>query len=107
MGGASWAIEALNWRLEATARIDWPDMLYRPDAGPTIASARTRAVYFRDTGRFVETAIFAEEELADGASRDGPALIEQAGSTIVAGPGDRFAMDLNGNIRLTLGAAEA
>lgn len=99
------AIEALNWRLEATARVDWPDMLCRPDAGSTMAPARTRAVFFPDAGRFVETTVLAEDALADGASRDGPALIEQAGSTVVAGPGDRFAMDRDGNIRLTLGAA--
>lgn len=98
------AIEALNWRLEATARVDWPDMAWRPDSPSSAAAARTRAAYFPEAGCFVETTVIAEGELADGAWREGPALIEQAGSTIVAGPGDRFAMDRDGNIRLTLGS---
>ncbi|OGA22938.1 MAG: hypothetical protein A3H34_01695 [Betaproteobacteria bacterium RIFCSPLOWO2_02_FULL_67_19] len=100
---ADQAIEALNWRLEATAQLDWPDMAWRPDSRPSTAAARTRAAFFPEAGGFVETAVIAEGNLTDGAWCEGPALIEQAGATIVAGPGDRFAMDRDGNIRLNLG----
>ena len=103
---ADQAIEALNWRLQATAKVDWPDMAWRADSPPSAAATRTRAAFFPQIGSFVETTVIAEGELVDGAWREGPALIEQAGATIVAGPGDRFAMDREGKIRLSLGAPE-
>ena len=78
-------------------------MAWRPDSRPSTAAARTRAAFFPEAGGFVETAVIAEGNLTDGAWCEGPALIEQAGATIVAGPGDRFAMDRDGNIRLNLG----
>ena len=48
--------------------------------------------------------VLSESALAPGETHDGPALIEQAGSTVVVGPGDRFGMDAFGNLRITLGA---
>jgi len=51
----------------------------------------------------VDTVVLAEDELVPGEAREGPALIEQAGSTIVVGPGDGYSMDRAGNIRITLG----
>jgi N-methylhydantoinase A len=36
----------------------------------------------------------------------GPALIEQPGSTVVIGPGDRFRLDEHANLRITLGAKQ-
>jgi N-methylhydantoinase A len=102
---ADQAIEALNWRLEAIASVDWPEMAWRPESPVRPAPARSRPAYFPELGRFVDTRVIAEGELADGASRDGPALVEQPGSTLVAGPGDRFAMDRDGNIRMALGEA--
>jgi N-methylhydantoinase A/oxoprolinase/acetone carboxylase beta subunit len=102
---ADHAIEALNWRLEATARIDWPAMAWRPEASRVPGPARSRPAFFPELGCFVDTRVIAEAELADGTPREGPALVEQAGSTLVVGPGDRFAMDRDGNIRVALGGA--
>ncbi|MGE0312126.1 MAG: hydantoinase/oxoprolinase family protein [Lautropia sp.] len=97
-------IEIVNWRVEAIAPA--PPTPLRPgqDAGSAGARARRdRKVYFPDVGAFVDTPVIAEAELRPGRVDDGPALIEQAGSTVVVGPGDRFGIDDAGNIRITLG----
>ncbi len=96
-------IEALNWRLDATARVEWPDIAWRPERAVRADATRARPAFFPDEGRFLETAVLTEGDLADGAWRDGPVLIEQAGSTVVVGPGDRYAMDDEGHIRVILG----
>ncbi len=101
---ASQPIEALSWRLEAMAQVDWPEAAWRPESRERGAASRMRPAFFPDAGGFVDTPVIAESELVDGAWREGPALVEQAGSTLVAGPHDRFAMDDEGNIRLTLGS---
>ena len=99
---ADQSIEALNWRLEASARVDWPAIAWRPERAARAVERRTRPVFFPDAGRFVETTVLNEGDLAEGAWCEGPALIEQAGSTVVVGPGDRCAMDREGHIRLIL-----
>ncbi len=101
------SIAALNWRLEGIVRVEWPELIPTAQARPAGAVSRSRPAFFPDIDRFVETPVLAEAELAGGELRDGPALIEQAGSTIVIGPGDRYSMDHIGNIRITLGAKKA
>jgi len=44
------------------------------------------------------------EELKPDVVHEGPALIEQPGSTVVIGPGDRFSLDTHDNIRISLAA---
>ncbi len=43
-------------------------------------------------------------DLRSGEAAHGPALIEQAGSTIVIGPGDTYMLDAFGNVRISVGA---
>jgi N-methylhydantoinase A/oxoprolinase/acetone carboxylase beta subunit len=98
-------VEAVNWRVEGFAAA--PPAPRAPEAatgGAGVAGARTRPAYFPDVNAFVDTPVLAEAALAPGVRHDGPALIEQAGSTVVVGPGDRFGMDAFGNLRITLGA---
>lgn len=95
-------IEALNWRLEATASVTEGAVRAR-SAPAALAEARTRVAYFDEAGGFVPTAVIPEHELADGAWRGGPALIEQAGSTVVIGPGERYRMDEDGSLHVLLG----
>lgn len=98
-------VEAVNWRVEGSAAA--PATPLTPAggvAGAGVKGARTRPAFFPDANAFVDTPVLAESALAPGAIHDGPALIEQAGSTVVVGPGDRFGMDTFGNLRITLGA---
>jgi N-methylhydantoinase A len=51
---------------------------------------------------FIDTPVMDESELVPGEMLVGPALIEQTGSTVVVGPGDRFGIDEAGHIRIEL-----
>ncbi len=107
-------IEVVNWRVEAFA----PDPVTaaRPVAadsraggagtGAAVAAAtvrRSRQAFFPDINQYVDTPVIAESALVAGHPYQGPALVEQPGSTVVIGPGDRFVLDPAGNLRITLG----
>jgi len=98
-------LEAVNWRVEGFAPA--PPAPARPAAragGSATAGRRSRPAYFPDLGAFVDTPVIDETELRPGERHEGPALVEQPGSTVVIGPGDRFGIDEAGNLRITLGA---
>jgi N-methylhydantoinase A len=114
-GLAQQRVEIVNWRVEASVAIDAPQS---GEAGPfardakaagTEASAprRTRPAYFPELADFIDTPVIAESALRPGETLTGPALIEQPGSTVVIGPGDRFGLDATGNIRVTLAGTTA
>jgi len=54
----------------------------------------TRAVYFNQA--FVETAIYERAALGPGGRIDGPAIIEEFGSTTVVFPGQFLDVDAHG-----------
>ena len=107
-------IEVVNWRVEGSA-----DAAVTPSA--SVASAaqaagatatatarrRSRPAYFPDIAAFVETPVLTQSELQPGQMHDGPALVEQPGSTVVVGPGDRFMLDAAGNLRIRLQSLNA
>lgn len=99
-------LEIVNWRVEGFAAISSAPAV----AGHLVSSAsavglKTRKVYFPDSNAFLDTPVMPESALSAGIFHEGPALIEQAGSTVVIGPGDRFGLDAFGNIRITIGAS--
>jgi N-methylhydantoinase A len=85
-------LEALNWRLRAS--------------GPTLSAAEVadalksrqvvnddddalkghRQVYFPESGGFVSTPVYDRYRLQTGARLEGPAIVEEAESTVVVGP---------------------
>ncbi|MCK8787009.1 hydantoinase/oxoprolinase family protein [Roseomonas sp. NAR14] len=88
--------------------------LVRPDAGRPPRPARTRRCLFAGAGttmRALETAILPRERLAgpEGGNGDGgvagPAIVEDAWSTVVVPPGWRARGDAAGNLFLTRSAA--
>ena len=78
---------------------------------PTKAPASTappepfenRRVYFDEANDWCETAVYAGGALRAGAALAGPLLIEEATTTVVAGPGDRLTVDPTGNYVIYLG----
>jgi N-methylhydantoinase A len=72
-----------------------------PDAS---AILRTKDVYFRDSGAFVPTPVFARTQLRRGNEIAGPALIEEHASTTVLQPGDKLTVDSFGNLLVSIGA---
>jgi len=108
-------IEIVNWRVEASVAIEPPESREREaDAGRTPSTghgkagvARSRRAFFPELADFVDTPVLAEADLRPGEIQVGPALIEQSGSTIVIGPGDRYGIDDTGNIHVTLSGGAA
>ena len=94
--------EIVNWRVEGYANISSVSGKHALAVNRHAAQTRTRQAYFPDIQAFVETPVIHESALIAGQRYEGPALIEQAGSTVVVGPGDAYGLDAYGNIRVTL-----
>ena len=78
--------------------------IFRPDEGNTLEAALvgSRKAFF--DGRWHETNIYSRERLPAGAVFVGPAIVEQADSTVVIDPGTRATVDKFGNILIDLHA---
>ncbi len=103
------SIEMVNLRLVVTVpRMQdsiglWLTAPWQPDGN---APEARRPVVFADAKRPVETRIVWRPHLAAGSKIAGPALIEEANSTTLIGPGDRAVVDAIGNIVVTLKQGE-
>jgi N-methylhydantoinase A len=62
------------------------------------ALTATRKVHFAEAGGWIETAIYDRGRLKAGARFDGPAILEQADSTVVVPPGARAEVDEYRNV---------
>ena len=97
-------IEFLNWRGRLTARVDAASRPPAP-APPSRAAAgrpaRRRHAYFGAGASAVETSIYEGGELAPGSHVDGPAIIEEATSTLVVPPDAALRISPGGHYLLT------
>lgn len=85
-----------------------PQHLERKPAGDEPSSAaklRMKPVYFREYG-WIETPVFAREQLQSGNRIAGPALIEEHASTTVVQPGDHLVVDGFGNLDISIGGQQ-
>ena len=64
----------------------------------------TRKVWHHDQG-WLDTAVYAGPDLRPGHVLAGPLLVEEATTTVLAGPADELSVDLGGNFVLDLRAA--
>ncbi len=72
------------------ARLDRPEIARLPRSAAAGAAPGTRPVYFGDAGGMIETSVYDRYALTPGTSGEGPALLEEYGSTTLVWPGDRF-----------------
>ncbi len=99
------SIEVVNLRLVVTVpRMQdtigrWLSEPWRPEG---TAAEQSRPVVFADAMRPVTTRVLWRPHLSAGSEIVGPALIEEANSTTLIGPGDRACVDAMGNIIVTL-----
>ncbi len=63
---------------------------------------KTRPVYFGETGGMADAKVYERTALAPGFKGQGPALIEEYGSTTLIWPGDGFEVGKLGEIRVTV-----
>ena len=88
--------------LSAFARQRRPDLakLPRPAAKP--APTTTRKVFFASAGGLVDATVYDRDALAPGFRANGPALIEEYGSTTLVWPRDSFEIGALREIRIAI-----
>jgi N-methylhydantoinase A/oxoprolinase/acetone carboxylase beta subunit len=94
-------VELVNLRAVHTYRLPAPRIEPPARARGALAGARAgaRPVHFAPAG-FVETPVYARARLPLGAGVPGPAIVEQADTTLVVPPGWTIAVEDSGNLRL-------
>lgn len=82
-------VEIVNVGLSAVGLVEKPKLREVPQATGAAESARKglRAVYFPETGGFVECPIYDRYALQQGHIFPGPAIVEEMDSTVVVHPG--------------------
>jgi N-methylhydantoinase A len=86
-------IEALTWRLSATAPVPSIHLNFAGQGTGKVAAVKgRRRVHFSDTG-YVDCTVYDRYGLTAGASYRGPAVVEERESTTVIGPDARFTID--------------
>jgi N-methylhydantoinase A len=95
-------IEFVSLVLTASARIDRPNLEgLRPVIRASAPAAPvTRPVYFAETKGRVATPVLQRNQLPIGHRANGPAIIEEYGSTTIVGPKDSFEIGTLGEIRI-------
>ena len=86
--------------LSAFARQRRPDLAYLPQTTGTPVAPYVRPVYFGNMGKVVETQCFDRYSLPPGFAGEGPAILEEYGSTTVVPPGDRYEIGAMHEIRI-------
>ncbi len=113
------AMELVNIRVTVTAPIPGAGIEAGAVSGAGEISRRVRRVWFPEAAGheggheagneaehgagYVDTVVLQRAELPVGFAVDGPALIEEPGSTLVIGPGGRARVEASGNIVVQLG----
>jgi N-methylhydantoinase A len=87
-------VEIVNFCVSGFGMIDRPAIPKLAIAGDTRPSCTTRPVYF--SGAFHDTPIYDRTALPPGFHLDGPAVVEEFGSTSVVFPGQSLAVDERG-----------
>ena len=88
--------------LSAFSRLRRPELKWLPRAQGGDATPQRRSVYFGGAGT-LDTDVFDRTALPAGFSGQGPALIEEYGSTTLIWPGDRFEVGALGELRIHCG----
>lgn len=94
-------VEVVNYRVTAAGLKDKPELKGLPDtdAGP-LAKKDQREVYF--AAGCLPTSVYERRQMAAGIPLQGPAVIEQLGSTTILQPGQVARADRFGNLIMTL-----
>jgi len=98
-------LEFMNWRILSTGP---KPKLHLGAARPTRSNSKSvgqkgaRRAYFPESQGFADTPVYDRYEIAEGATFDGPAIIEERESTVVVGPGGRCLIDKHGNLIVEL-----
>lgn len=100
--------ELVSLHVAALARTERPRIDRLAGVLPCVAPApATRPIYFAGAGRALDSCIYPRRALPLGFAGEGPAAIEEYGSTTLVGPGDRFTIGALGEIRIAVRPLDA
>jgi N-methylhydantoinase A len=98
-------VEFINIRVAVRAPVAGSEVVLRGRSRAALSAVKgRRRAYFAEAGGFVDTAVFDRVGLMVGEVLEGPAVVEDAGSTLVIGPGATARVASTGNIVLALPA---
>ena len=96
-------VEVVSWRLRALAPPPVRSVRFEAweeSEGPALVE--TRRVYFPEVGAFLPTPVYDRGRLTPGETIVGPALVEEADTTVVAGPAARIRLERDWNLTMLL-----
>ena len=96
-------VEICSARLVASGNTRKAELPRMPPGDGHARPRTARAVYFREAGGFVQTAIYDKSALGPGAALSGPAVIEQMDSAILIPPGASGVVDAYLNVIIDVG----
>jgi N-methylhydantoinase A len=96
-------VEVISWRLRALSSPPVTHLRFeKAGEGSMPAAPGTRAVYFPEANGFVETRVYQRAALNVDETILGPAVVEEAESTVVVGPRARIRLDGDGHLVMRL-----
>lgn len=95
-------IEIINIRVSMRARVPGPGISFALGTAGVAAAKGMRKVYHPEAGGFVDTKVYDRAALPEGVRFEGPAIVEEAESTLVVGPNATMHADANGNLIVDL-----
>jgi N-methylhydantoinase A len=99
--------EVVSIRVAASGLLPKPHLAQAPQAGPeppAAARAGDRLVVWDPARGHETTPVYRREALRPGNFVDGPAIVEEEGTTTVLQPGDRLRVESHGCLIVTIGA---
>lgn len=95
-------IEIINIRVSMRAKVPGPGIAFSVPSGGSAAAKASRKVYSPEAAAFVDTPVYDRAALPAGVKVAGPAIVEEAESTLVVGPHATMHADENGNLIVDL-----
>jgi N-methylhydantoinase A len=95
-------IEIINIRVSMRARVPGRGIAFTVPTGGTPTPKAHRRVYSPDAAAFVDTPVYDRAALPAGVKVAGPAIVEEAESTLVVGRNATMHADKNGNLIVDL-----
>jgi N-methylhydantoinase A len=99
-------LEIVTFRIRAMAETPRPRLVAAPSLTAEIAAVArrpSRAVYWADLGRAVDTPVYDGIALRPGNTVAGPSVVETPDTTVAVPPGQRLSVDRFGNFEIELG----
>lgn len=97
-------VEFVSGRVAAIGTTSAPPVQTFESRGRPAECNERRPVYFDETARYEDTAIYERSRLEAGMELAGPAIVEQLDTTTLIHPGQRGLVDPVGNLLITVGA---